>query len=177
MGIPQIRTSPFEASYSQTCIRFWRVGSHREGLEVLAEASTRSSEADYLGTEWALIQEGNHAEFELRRSWALEDAMHPGDQVGWRYSQQWDRIARLFGPHPERHRACLCRWLHQKPYPQTISGGGGSGDAGGRSRRIIADLDWARGQLPARGLSEYQIEKQMSSLLGWKPPEEEAKAA
>ncbi len=164
--------SPFATSlldqtgYSQTLIRFWRQPSHREALEVLALAITHSGEADYLNYEWSLIRDGNHAEFELRRTWALELAVYPDqDPVGWRYSPTWNHIQHVFGPAPERHRACLCRWLHGKPYPSSVNGGGGMGDAGGRARRIIADLDQARAAAP-RGLTEYELEKFMSLLLG-----------
>jgi len=152
--------------YSASLIRFWRVASHREGLEVLAEATTRSGEADYLTFEWSLIRDGNHAEFQLRQDWAIQIATFPEqDPRGWKYTPTWKQIEHVFGPPHDRHRACLCNWLHGKPYPATVSGGGGSGDAGGRARRIIADLDSARSSAPA-GLSEYELERYMSVALG-----------
>src|SRR6185295_3446007 len=64
----------FDASYSITVIRFWRVPWHREALATLAEAISHSEEADRLGHEWGLISAGNRAEFALRRDWAFRVA-------------------------------------------------------------------------------------------------------
>jgi hypothetical protein len=137
---------------------------------VLAEAITTSGEAEYLAFEWSLIRDGNYAEFKLRQDWALSLTTYPDqDPLGWRYTDTWRQIGHVFGPPPERHRACLCNWLYDKPYPSIVNGGGGMGDAGGRARRIIADLDQARSMAP-RGLSEYDLEKFMSICLGSQHP-------
>lgn len=151
--------------YSASLIRFWRVPSHREALEVLAEATTRSGEADYLAHEWSLIRDGNQAEFRLRQDWALQCATYPEqDPLSWRYTTTWKQIEHVFGPPYDRRRGCLCNWLYDKPYPSIVNGGGGAGDAGGRARRIIADLDSARALAPP-SLSEYDLEKFMSHIL------------
>jgi hypothetical protein len=161
----------FDSAYTAIQVRFWRVPTHREALEVLAEATTQSSEADFLSYEWGLIQLGNRAEFNLRREWALSPAAAGGDLVGWRYTETWEQISTLYGPHHDRHRADLCKWLHGRKYPVSVGAHGGAGDAGGRARRIIADLDWARARVP-NGLSEHELEKAMAICLGWQRPSE-----
>lgn len=173
MPLDQARSALLDnVGYSASLIRFWRIGSHREGLEVLAEATSRSGEADYLAFEWSLIRDGNHAEFALRRDWAVQLATYPDqDPLGWKYTPTWHQIEHVFGPPIDRRRGCLCNWLYDKPYPSSVSGGGGMGDAGGRARRIIADLDQAEASA-ATGLSEYDLIKQMSLSLGWRPAAE-----
>jgi hypothetical protein len=167
--------SPFDATtYTVSLIRFWRIPWHRLALQVLAEAISPSAEADYLTHEWTLISSGNRAEFALRRQWALkvgtaeQAGEAPVDPWAWQDTPTWQQIGTLYGPHSARHHACLCKWLHGRAYPVTVSAHGGGGDAGGRARRLIADLDSAVALLPV-GLNERGVERHIATTLGWAP--------
>jgi len=110
----------FEDTYSPSLVRFWLVPDHYLALIVLAEGSSVSDEAEYLAYEWQLIREGYHR----------------------------DR---------QKPPGCLCVELHRlsaerkaSAYPTVLHGGGGSGDARGRSARIKADLEQATDTLPIR---------------------------
>jgi hypothetical protein len=174
-------SSAFDGTYSVSYIRFWRIPWHREALNVLAEAISPSEEADRLEHEWSLIQSGNRAEFALRRDWALKvetsivaSLASPIDREidpwAWRDTPTWHHITVLYGPPQMRHNGCLCKWLYDRPYPISTVAHGGSGDAGGRARRLIADLDSAVAQL-SPGQSERQKEVSIARTLGWLPPE------
>lgn len=70
-----------------------------------------------------------------------------GGGLGEQMAHEW---AQLVGGLTAEERACrecrpccICHHLHARGYPAVLPSRGGAGDAGGRARRVVADLELA----------------------------------
>lgn len=92
-----------------------------------------------------------------------------GGALGEYLRREWEiiqsRRSDLYRPLAQRRKSCVCDEQHT--WSDSPRGGGGSGDAGGRTRRLLADLELAAEQAPAHWEATRRVFRQQQRDGQW----------